>query len=123
MITTLSYRDCADILNRVMHRDEGALFHHRTIADHAQSVGRRVAKVLADTASSILSANRFDPDTAIPRHTKSLPSSITNPNVTDTSDEQWNAIITDAIEKYNRDRPEEEQICDIPLAKGMEALV
>jgi hypothetical protein len=73
MMTTLSYRDCADILNRVMHRDEGTLFHHRTIADHAESVGGRVSKALSDTASSILCANGFDPDTALPLDTKTLP--------------------------------------------------
>jgi hypothetical protein len=87
MVTTLSYRDCTDILNRVMHRDEGDLFHHRTIADHAKSVGRRVAGVLSDRASSILCANGFDPDTAVPLNATSLPGSITDPDVTDTSDE------------------------------------
>jgi len=81
-----------------------------------------VSDVLSDTASSILSANGFDPDTAVPLNAKSLPGSITHPDVTDTSDEQWDAIITEAIDTYNIDRPEEERICDLPLAKGMEAL-
>ncbi|MGB4407315.1 MAG: hypothetical protein WBI82_10695 [Sphaerochaeta sp.] len=84
MMTTLSYRDCTELLNRVMHRDEGSLFHHRTTADHAESVGWRVSKALSDTASSILCSNRFDPDTALPLDTKTLPSSITDPDVTDT---------------------------------------
>ncbi|MBI9093917.1 MAG: hypothetical protein JEY71_03435 [Sphaerochaeta sp.] len=122
MMTKLSYRDCTAILNRVMHRDEGELFHHRTIADHAESVGLRVSKALSDTASTILCSHAFDPDTAMPLDVEALPSSITKPKVTDTSDEQWNAIISDMISTYNIDRPEEEQICDIPLAQGMEAL-
>ena len=122
MMTMMSYRNCADFLNRVMHRDEGELFHHRTLADHAESVGRCVSKVLSDTASTILSSNGFDPDTAIPLDIKALPSSITAPKITDTSDEQWNTIISDMINTYNIDRPEEEQICDISLAQGMEAL-
>jgi hypothetical protein len=104
-----------------MHRDEGSLFHHRTIADHAESVGGRVSKALSDTASSILCSNRFDPDTALPLDTKTLPSSITDPDVTDTSDEQWSTIISDMIGTYNIDKPEEEQICNIQLAQGMEA--
>jgi len=110
-----------EFLNRAMHRDEGELFRHRTIADHGESVGRRVSKALSDTASSILSANGFDPDTALPLDTKTLPSSITKPKVTDMSDERWSAIVSDMISTYNIDKPEEEQICDIPLAQGMEA--
>lgn len=121
MMTKLSYRDCNGLLNRVMHRDEGELFCHRTIADHAESVGRRVSKALSDTASSILCSNGFDPDTALPLDTKALPSSITKPKVTDISDEQWSKIVSDMISTYNIDKPEEEQICDIPLAQGMEA--
>ena len=119
----MSYRDCSGLLNRVMHRDKGELFHHRTIADHAESVSKRVSKVLSDTASSILRANDFDPETAIPLKVEALPPSITKPKVTDISDEQWNAIISDMINTYNKEKPEEEQICDIPLAQGMEALV
>ena len=122
METQLSYRKSADLLNRVTHRDEGELFHHRTIADHAERVGRDISKVLSDTASTILCSHAFDPDTAMPLDVEALPSSITKPKVTDTSDEQWNAIISDMISTYNIDRPEEEQICDIPLAQGMEAL-
>jgi len=122
MMTTLSYRDCADILNRVMHRDEGTLFHHRTIADHAESVGGRVSKALSDTASSILCSNGFDPDTALPLDTKTLPLSITKPEVTDISDEQWRTTVSDMISTYNIDKPGEEQICDIQLARGMEAM-
>ena len=121
-MTMMSYRDCMDILNRVMHRGEGELFHHRTIADHAESVGGRVSTALSDTATSILSSNGFDPDTAMPLDVGALSRSITDPDVTDTSDEQWNAMISDMIGTYNIDRPEEEQICDIPLAQGMEAL-
>ena len=120
-MTMMSYRESAAFLNRVMHRDEGALFHHRTMADHAESVGRRVSEALSDTASSILCSNGFDPDTALPLDAEALPGSITKPKVTDISDEQWNTIISDMISTYNIDKPEEEQICDIPLAQGMEA--
>ena len=59
---------------------------------------------------------------AIPLNVVALLPSITKPKVTDTSDEQWNTIVSDMIDVYNIDRPEEEQICDIPLAQGMEAL-
>jgi hypothetical protein len=104
-----------------MHRDVKELFHHRTIADHAESVSKRVSEVLSDTASSILRANEFDPETAIPLNTEKLPPSITKPKVTDKSDGQWNSIISDLIDTYNTGRPEEEQICNIPLAEGMEA--
>ncbi len=120
-MTMMSYRESAALLNRVMHRDEGALFHHRTMADHAESVGRRVSEALSDTASSILSSNGFDPDTALPLDAEALPGSITKPKVTDISDGQWSTIISDMISTYNIDKPEEEQICDIPLAQGMEA--
>ncbi len=102
MVTELSYRKSAKLLNRVMHREEGALFHHRTIADHAESVSKSV--------SEVLSSNGFDPDMAIPLNVEALLPSITKPKVTDTSNEQWNTIISDMIDTYNISRPVEEQI-------------
>ena len=97
LTTMMSYRDCTSLLNQVMHRDEGEIFHHRTIAGHAESVSKRVSKVLSDTAFSILRANEFDPETAIPLNVEALPPSITKPKVTDISDKQWKAINSDMI--------------------------
>ena len=79
--TDISYRDTESYLNRFLHREDSASFHHRTIADNIEASGVALSEALDKHAREILIKNDFNPDTALPNNPVSLPKSVRAPRV------------------------------------------
>ena len=94
-----SYRTTEYYVNRFLHREGSEAFHHRTIADGIESSGTALKVALNARVSEILMKNGFDPDTALPNDPKSLPRSITAPNML--PNRKMKRLFRKAILKYN----------------------
>ncbi len=49
-------------MNEFLHREEGELLHHRTLADYILSVGEKAAALMTETVNDTLRKNNFDPN-------------------------------------------------------------
>ena len=99
-VTDVSYRRCADMLDRGLNRPEGEGFSFRTLKDLALRIGSGIDAAMENEAEEILSVHGFDPDTGLPLDPEFLDKSVTEPIVPVApgfSDDEKKKV----LEKYN----------------------
>lgn len=110
IVTDVSYRGCAAMLNRSLNRPDGEGFSFRTLKDLALRIGSGIDGAMVKEAEEILSEHGFDPYTGLPIDPESLDKRMTEPAVAvepSFSDDEKKKV----LEEYNAMFPcgEEEQ--------------
>ena len=101
-----SYRECADILNRVWWRDEENEIKHRTITDAVEREGNKIIDCIDEKSMEILKENNFDINTGTPLDEAAVERVLRNPSVPSIPQEK----IDQVIDEYNDGREKDQQI-------------
>ena len=101
LVSKLSYRETADVLNRVLHRDESVSVKTSTLEDWVESYGESLSEGYMSKAEEILDSYDIDKQSGIISEEASLPPSVLNPELPAViGEKQTRHLITE----YNRGR-------------------
>ena len=101
LVSKLSYRETADVLNRVLHRDESVSVKTSTLEDWVESYGESLSEGYMSKAEEILDSYDIDKQSGIISEESSLPPSVLNPELPAViGEKQTRHLITE----YNRGR-------------------
>ena len=101
LISRLSYRETADVLNRVLHRSESGSVKTSTLEDWVESYGESLSEGYMSKAESILDSYNVDRQSGVIADGASLPSSVLEPELPAViGEKQARHLITE----YNRGR-------------------
>ena len=101
LVSKLSYRETADMLNRVLHRDESVSVKTSTLEDWVESYGESLSEGYMSKAEEILDSYDIDKQSGIISEEASLPPSVLNPELPAViGEKQTRHLITE----YNRGR-------------------
>ena len=101
LVRRLSYRDTADTLNRVLHRDEANSVKASTLEDWVESYGKSLSEGYESKAGEILDSHHVDKQSGIISDGASVPFSVIHPNLPSViGEKQARRLITE----YNRGR-------------------
>ena len=101
LVSKLSYRETADVLNRVLHRDESVSVKTSTLEDWVESYGESLSEGYMSKAEEILDSYDIDKQSGIISEGASLPPSVLNPELPAViGEKQARHLITE----YNRGR-------------------
>lgn len=101
LVSKLSYRETADVLNRVLHRDESVSVKTSTLEDWVESYGESLSEGYMSKAEEILDSYDIDKQSGIISEEASLPPSVQNPELPAViGEKQTRHLITE----YNRGR-------------------
>ena len=101
LVGKLSYRETADVLNRVLHRDESVSVKTSTLEDWVESYGESLSEGYMSKAEEILDSYDIDKQSGIISEGASLPPSVLNPELPAViGEKQARHLITE----YNRGR-------------------
>lgn len=101
-----SYRESAEILNRVWWRDEEDKIKYRTMSDAVEREGNKIIDCIDEKAKRILEENDFDINTGAPLDVDTVDRDLCNPSVPSISQEK----IDQVIDEYNCGREKDLQI-------------
>ena len=117
LVSKLSYRETADVLNRVLHRDESVSVKTSTLEDWVESYGESLSEGYMSKAEEILDSYDIDKQSGIISEGASLPPSVLNPELTAViGEKQARHLITE----YNRGRDRMTKLKYDDLASGIE---
>ena len=117
LVSKLSYRETADALNRVLHRDESVSVKTSTLEDWVESYGESLSKGYMSKAEEILDSYDIDKQSGIISEGASLPPSVLNPELPAViGEKQARHLITE----YNRGRDRMTKLKYDDLASGIE---
>ena len=101
LVGKLSYHETADVLNRVLHRDESVSVKTSTLEDWVESYGESLSEGYMSKAEEILDSYDIDKQSGIISEGASLPPSVLNPELPAViGEKQARHLITE----YNRGR-------------------
>lgn len=101
LVSKLSYRETADVLNRILHRDKSIKVKPSTLEDWVESFGKSLSDGYKSKAENILASYNIDEQSGIVSEKSFSPSFVQTPDVPDTIEEkQMRRLITE----YNRGR-------------------
>ncbi len=101
LVSQLSYRETAEVLNRVLHREECNSVKTSTLEDWVESYGKALSEGYQSRAEDILDSYNVDRQSGIISEESSLPSSALNPDLPAVvAEKQARHLITE----YNRGR-------------------
>ena len=107
LVSKLSYRDTADTLNRVLHREECNSIKTSTLEDWVESYGESLSDGYMSKAEEILDSYNVDKQSGIIAKEASLPLPILNPELPAViGEKQARHLITE----YNRGRDRMEKL-------------
>ena len=81
LVSELSYRETADVLNRVLHREESVGVKTSTLEDWVESYGESLSEGYMSKAEEILDSYDIDRQSGIISEGASLPRSVLNPDL------------------------------------------
>ena len=117
LVSKLSYRETADVLNRVLHRDESVSVKTSTLEDWVESYGESLFEGYMSKAEEILDSYDIDKQSGIISEGASLPPSVLNPELPAViGEKQARHLITE----YNRGRDRMTKLKYDDLASGIE---
>ena len=117
LVSKLSYRETADVLNRVLHRDESVSVKTSTLEDWVESYGESLSEGYMSKAEEILDSYDIDKQSGIISEGASLPPSVLNPELPAViGEKQARHLITE----YNRGRDRMTKLKYEDLASGIE---
>ena len=117
LVSKLSYRETADVLNRVLHRDESVSVKTSTLEDWVESYGESLSEGYMSNAEEILDSYDIDQQSGIISEEASLPPSVLNPELPAViGEKQARHLITE----YNRGRDRMTKLKYDDLASGIE---
>ena len=117
LVSKLSYRETADVLNRVLHRDESVSVKTSTLEDWVESYGESLSEGYMSKAEEILDSYDIDKQSGIISEGASLPPSVLNPELPAViGEKQARHLITE----YNRGRDRMMKLKYDDLASGIE---
>ena len=117
LVSKLSYRETADVLNRVLHRDESVSVKTSTLEDWVESYGESLSEGYMSKAEEILDSYDIDKQSGIISEGASLPPSVLNPELPAViGEKQTRHLITE----YNRGRDRMTKLKYDDLASGIE---
>ena len=117
LVSKLSYRETADVLNRVLHRDESVSVKTSTLEDWVESYGESLSEGYMSKAEEILDSYDIDKQSGIISEGASLPPSVLNPELPAViGEKQARHLITE----YNRGRDRMTKLKYADLASGIE---
>ena len=117
LVSKLSYRETADMLNRVLHRDESVSVKTSTLEDWVESYGESLSEGYMSKAEEILDSYDIDKQSGIISEGASLPPSVLNPELPAViGEKQARHLITE----YNRGRDRMTKLKYDDLASGIE---
>ena len=117
LVSKLSYRETADMLNRVLHRDESVSVKTSTLEDWVESYGESLSEGYMSKAEEILDSYDIDKRSGIISEGASLPPSVLNPELPAViGEKQARHLITE----YNRGRDRMTKLKYDDLASGIE---
>jgi hypothetical protein len=101
LVSKLSYRDTADVLNRALHREEHESVKTSTLEDWVESFGKSLSEGYTSKAEEILESYHIDKQSGIISEGASLPPSVLNPELPAViGEKRARSLITE----YNRGR-------------------
>ena len=117
LVSRLSYRETADVLNRVLHRDECNSVKASTLEDWVESYGESLSDGYMSKAEEILNSYNVDKQSGIIAQEASLPLPIMTPELPAViGEKQARRLITE----YNRGRGRMEKLKYDDSTSGME---
>ena len=117
LVSKLSYRETADVLNRVLHRDESVSVKTSTLEDWVESYGESLSEGYMSKAEEILDSYDIDKQSGIISEGASLPPSVLNPELPAVvGEKQARHLITE----YNQGRDRMTKLKYDDLASGIE---
>ena len=117
LVSKLGYRETADVLNRVLHRDESVSVKTSTLEDWVESYGESLSEGYMSKAEEILDSYDIDKQSGIISEGASLPPSVLNPELPAViGEKQARHLITE----YNRGRERMTKLKYDDLASGIE---
>ena len=102
-----SFRNSADKINRILHREVGGSLRYTTLKDRTESFGLRIAREQRELAEGILHTYGVNPDTGVPDSESALPECACHPVLSPAYDKRRAKGIMKA---YNDGRRESETI-------------
>lgn len=81
LVSKLSYRDTADTLNRLLHRDERTSVKVSTLENRMESFGKSLSEGYTARAESVLESYHVDKQTGMITSCTPLPESVRNPEL------------------------------------------
>lgn len=116
-----SYRKMTQLLNRVLHRQEGNTLKVTTVMEHVGSQGRKIGECQHQIASDILHNVSGLSVSGIVEAADEIPETIRNPKPQSKADrsEKTNAF-KDVIDKYNDGKEDCDKIKDLKLIHDTE---
>ena len=117
LISKLSYRETADVLNRVLHRGESGSVKTSTLEDWVESYGESLSEGYMTKAESILDSYNVDRQSGIIADGASLPSSVLEPELPASIGEKQARRL---IAEYNRGRDRMTKLKYDDLLSGIE---
>ena len=117
LVSSLSYRETTEVLNRVLHRENGNCVKTSTLEDWVESFGTALSEGYQCKAEDILGSYHVDRQSGIISEESSLPSSATDPDLPPVvSEKQARRLIME----YNRGRDCMTKLKYDALASGIE---
>ena len=117
LVSKLSYRDTADMLNRVLHREESKSVKTSTLEDWVESYGESLSDGYMSKAEEILDSYNVDKQSGIIAKEASLPLAILKPELPAViGEKQARHLITE----YNRGRDRMEKLKYDDSTSGIE---
>lgn len=117
LVSSLSYREATEVLNRALHREECNSVKTSTLEDWVESFGKTLSEGYQSRAEQILELYNIDSQSGVVSEESSLPSSILKPDLPAVIEEkQARRLITE----YNRGRDCMNKLKYDALASGIE---
>ena len=117
LVSKLSYRDTADVLNRALHREEHESVKTSTLEDWVESFGKSLSEGYTSKAEEILESYHIDKQSGIISEGASLPPSVLNPELPAViGEKRARSLITE----YNRGRGRMAKLKYDDLTSGIE---
>lgn len=99
LVSKLSYRDTADVLNRTLHREESGSVKTSTLEDWVESYGNSLSDGYVSKAEEILESHNVDKRSGIITDESSVPPAVVHPLLPAVVDEKRTRQL---ITEYNR---------------------
>ena len=117
LVSQLSYRESAEMLNRVLHREERNSVKTSTLEDWVESYGKTLSEGYRSRAEDILDSYNVDRQSGIISEESHLPSSVLKPDLPAVvAEKQARQLITE----YNRGRDRMSKLKYDASASGIE---
>ena len=117
LVSQLSYRETAGVLNRVLHREGSKKVKTSTLEDWVESFGKSLSEGYMSKAEDILDSYSIDKQSGIISEDSPLPPSILKPEIPAVIEE---GQVRHLITEYNRGKERAAKLKYDALASGIE---